>query len=65
MKDYLAPNLYLPIGSLCDYPGVQFIFLGLKIWLTAEYTPKPVFAVFITHPSDLVVLWHSTGTSSM
>lgn len=65
MKEYLAPNLYLPVGSLCDYPGVHFRFLGLKMWLTAEYNSKPVFAVFITHMSDLAVLGHSTGTISM
>lgn len=65
MKDYLAPNLYLPLGSLCDYPGVHFRFLGLKIWFTAEYHSKPVFCVFVTHMSDLVVLGHSTGTISM
>lgn len=65
MKDYLAPNLFLPIGSLSDYPGVHFRLLGLKIWLTAEYNSKPVFAMFVTHTSDLVVLWHSTGAISM
>ena len=34
MNDYLAPNLYLPIGSLCGYPEVQFRLLSLKVWLT-------------------------------
>lgn len=65
MKDYLAPNLYLPVGSLCDYPGVHVRFLGLKIWLTAKHNSKPVFAVFVTPTSDLAVLWHCTGTISM
>lgn len=30
MRDYLAPSLYLPVGSLCDCPGVFFEIPGFE-----------------------------------